>query len=62
MNENNGIIIKNDNIEDLLSAMTYIYEQYDKYDPVKISQNIIGKFGEKAFINMLLPIYYETCK
>ena len=62
VNENNGIIIKNDNIEDLLSAMTYIYEQYDKYDPVKISQNIIGKFGEKAFINMLLPIYYETCK
>jgi glycosyltransferase involved in cell wall biosynthesis len=60
VNEKNGIIIENDNIEDLLNAMSYMYDNRDKYNSVEISNDIMEKFGEKAFGDLILPLYHEA--
>lgn len=57
VNKDNGLIVKNDDIDDLVKAMAYIYDNYERYRSVEISENVRKKFGEETFVNTILDIY-----
>ena len=59
VNDNNGIIIKNACVEELVKAMRDIFEYRHKYVPSKISEEMHLRFGAEAFTNKIERIYME---
>lgn len=53
VNSENGILIDVDNDQQLCDAMNKIYEDYSSYDLVKISNDCIKKYSERAVIGQL---------
>ena len=53
----NGLLINVDDIPALADAMTYMYENIDKYDSKLISENCSKRFGSKAVTARLIKIY-----
>ena len=59
VNENNGIIINNACVKEVVEAMRYIFENRHKYVPCKISKEVHSKFGAEAFVQKIEKIYME---
>lgn len=59
MNERLGIEISPDDIDNLKSAMTYIYNHYDEYDKSIIVNYTLTHFSEEIIGNQLLELYHH---
>lgn len=57
INESVGIIIKMDSKVALKEAMLKIYNDYNKYDKLSISQYALSNFSEEAVYEKLISIY-----
>ena len=51
--ENNGIIVKKKDAEDLTKALIRIKENYEMYDKYKISEETIFSYSEKVLVEKL---------
>ncbi len=62
IDENNGILCENNDVESLKNAIIKLYNNYDKYDASKLRESIM-KFSEKEVIKKAKEIYKEAiCK
>jgi glycosyltransferase involved in cell wall biosynthesis len=60
VNESNGILIDVDDIDGLGNAISYMFENYYKYDPNKIREDFEKRFSKKAVVSQLMKIYNEV--
>jgi len=57
VNESNGILIDVDDVEGLSKSISYMFENYHKYDPKKIREDFERRFSKKAVVSQLMKIY-----
>lgn len=57
IDENCGILIEPDNIDQLAVALKKMIADYKKYNRQFIRENALNKYGSKTFLNTLSPIY-----
>ena len=60
INEENGILIDPDSINEISGAMEDLILNRDKYNSEKIHNEIKGRFGLKSFGDYLLTVYREV--
>ena len=56
----NGVLVPPKDIVRLAEAMAVMKEKIDRYDPIRIRQDCISRFGEQAIIDQLSSIYREV--
>ncbi|WP_213818720.1 glycosyltransferase [Garciella nitratireducens] len=61
INEENGILVNADDINELSKAMIYMYENRGKYNKKRISREIKEKFSPQIIANQLIRIYNQIC-
>ena len=59
VNDQNGLLIEKDNLNELSKAMLTIYETKKQYDSLKIAQFVDNTFSERALVKNLLNIYNQ---
>ncbi|MDU5105631.1 glycosyltransferase [Clostridium sp.] len=62
INENNGLLVKVNDIDDLGNAMKYITKNINSYDAEKIRSECIDKYSKKKIINEILKVYSDLMK
>jgi glycosyltransferase involved in cell wall biosynthesis len=60
INEENGIMAKKKNVEDLAKALTQIKGNYEKYDKYKIREKAIFSYSEKVLVEKLKGVYKKV--
>jgi len=60
VNEQNGILVEPNNIQELADAMSNMINNYSKYNLNAISKNCIESYGPKAIGIKLIQIYQEA--
>ncbi|OOM74340.1 putative teichuronic acid biosynthesis glycosyltransferase TuaC [Clostridium puniceum] len=60
INEDNGIIAKKKNIEDLAKALIKIKDNYKIYDKYKIREKTIFSYSEKVLVEKLKGVYKKA--
>lgn len=55
--DEDGIILKNNNVEDVFEGMVKIYSDYDYYVRENISKRALSKYNEKVIADKLITIY-----
>jgi glycosyltransferase involved in cell wall biosynthesis len=58
--EDNGIIAKKKDVEDLAQALKRIKENYNMYDKNKIRENVIFSYSEKVLVGKLKGVYKKV--
>lgn len=61
INESNGLIIDNYNIDTIADGLLAIYNNYDKYDIETISRTANKLYGESSFVNYYINLINEIC-
>ncbi len=56
-NDELGVLVENDNLEELEIAMKNMYENKDKYCKDSIRTHVVENFSEKSIANELMKIY-----
>lgn len=59
VNDKNGLLIEVNNINQLVKAMIYMYNNIDQYDRKSISAEIKNKFSPGVIVNKIINIYKE---
>lgn len=59
-NDELGILVENDDLEELSNAMKYVYENREKYESKKIRNYVVDNFSEKAISTKLINIYKKV--
>ncbi len=54
-----GELVKTDDVQQLRKALEYMYLNYYKYNPIKLSNYCKDNFGKEYITNKLLSIYRE---
>ncbi|MBC8590175.1 glycosyltransferase [Wansuia hejianensis] len=62
VDEHNGIMVDVDDIDALVEAMVYMYNNIENYDNERISEDIKRKFSPKAIAQELILTYNEVLK
>lgn len=62
INDENGLLIPRNDEDALFNAMLYMVQNSVKYDPVKISNDIANRFGEKAITEKISGVYSDILK
>lgn len=62
INEKCGLLVQNENIDEIKNAMIKMINDYDKYDKDYISRFCKNNFSEKTVANKLISIYREVIK
>ncbi|MGG7142786.1 glycosyltransferase [Clostridium nigeriense] len=62
INEKCGLLVKNENIDEIKNAMIKMISEYDKYDKYYISRFCENNFSENVVANKLVSIYREVIK
>lgn len=62
INEDNGLLVKVNDIDDLGNAMKYITKNINSYDAEKIRSECIDKYSKKKIINEILKVYSDLMK
>ena len=62
INNDNGLLVKVNDIDDLGNAMKYVYENISLYDAEKIRYECIEKYSKKKIINEILNVYSYLMK
>ena len=57
VNETNGLLVETDNIEELKRALIYMYQNVEKYDAKKISEQTKELFSPETIAKKLTEIY-----
>lgn len=60
INATNGLLVPVGDVEKLGDGMKQIFENYEQYDPFKIKEECILKYGSRAIVNQLLEIYNQS--
>ena len=58
-NDENGLMEDVNNIEQLIEAMKYMYNNIDRYERKNIAMEIVEKFSPEAVANKIIGIYDE---
>ena len=59
VNDDVGIILKNNNSDELSNAMLTVYENYKFYDPLRLREYCKNKFSEIILTKKLIKHYRE---
>ena len=59
IDESNGLVVTNNNLEDLTAKMYNLIENYQTYDPEIIRSNAYSLYSEEAVIKKLLKTYQQ---
>lgn len=62
INNENGLLVKINDIDELGNAMSNIIENINLYNPEKIRKNCIEKYSKKKIIKEILNVYSELIK
>lgn len=62
INEECGLLVENENIDEIKNAMIKMISDYDKYDKNYISRFCENNFSENVVANKLVSIYREVIK
>ena len=62
INNEVGLTVEVDNIDELSEAMSYIYNNYKQYDNKVIKKYCIDTFSEKVIVEKLNKVYKEVLK
>lgn len=57
INSSNGLLVDKGNINNLSSAMSYIYDNYEIFNSIAIRNECKNKFGIKNYIKKIITIY-----
>ena len=60
LNEKCGILVENENIEEIKKAMIKMKDTYDEYDKKYISEFCENNFSEKVIAQRLISLYEEV--
>lgn len=58
--DENGVVIDEITVKSVYSAMCDVYENYERYDFNKISNDVLLKYSEKAVSKMIIEAYEGT--
>ena len=61
INEQNGILVHPDSVEEMVNAMEEMIKNRTQYDAVQIRQQIEERFGLDSFGKKLIEIYQKIC-
>ena len=62
IDESNGVLCEKNDVQSLKNAIIKLYNNYDKYDPLKLRESIV-RFSEKEVAGKAYEIYKEAiCK
>lgn len=59
INNENGILVNIDNVEELSKGMIELKDNIKKYNAIKIRENCIAKYSEKRITEEIIKIYEE---
>lgn len=59
VNDNCGILIEPENVDQLEKAMARMIEEYSSFDPVAIHRNTVSRFGEKSVMKQYDRLFRE---
>ena len=62
INNENGLLVKINDIDELGNAMSNIIENINLYNPEKIRKNCVEKYSKKKIIKEILNVYSELIK
>lgn len=62
INNDNGLLVQVDNIEELENAMKYIKENLSKYDSQEIRKSCENRFSKKVIVKEIIKVYEEILK
>ncbi len=57
VNDENGIAVSENTVDNVYSVMVNIYNNYDEYDKEKMSQDIIEKYKEEKIVGEIIKTY-----
>jgi len=60
INDRNGILVKKNSVDDLAQAMSYIYNNKDKYNRIAIAEECRAKFSPRVIASQLTNIFNKT--
>lgn len=60
VNENNGVLVSTNSIDEMKNAMIYMYKNYNKYDRFFISNEIRSKFAPSVIAQQLTKIFEKV--
>lgn len=60
--ETDGLIVENHTVEEVVAAMESIIENFDQYDPQKISENCGKRYTPTGIAKKLIGVYNEVVK
>lgn len=60
VNDENGILVSKENIDELSRAMLRMFNNIQNFDSTKIRKKCLEKYSEKTIVNELNSIYYEV--
>jgi len=60
INQTNGILITENTPNQLAQGLNTIYNNYNNYEPKKIRQDCIQKYGKKTFVTQLEKVYIDV--
>ncbi|MEA3315128.1 MAG: glycosyltransferase [Campylobacterota bacterium] len=59
-NDELGILVKNDDLEELSISMKYMYDNFNNYPSEKIRDNVVNNFSEQSVATKLINIYNKV--
>jgi len=62
VNENNGLLVKKNDIDQISKAIIYMMKTISKYDPVKIRNDFLKRFSRKVVTDQIYKQYLEVKK
>jgi glycosyltransferase involved in cell wall biosynthesis len=60
VNENNGLLVKKNDTEQISKAIIYMMKTISKYDPIKIRNDCLKRFSRKVVIDQIFKQYLEV--
>ena len=57
VNDENGLLVNVDNLNELSEAMKYMYDNIDKYDGESIARKIVEEFSPDAVADRIMEVY-----
>lgn len=62
VNENNGVLVDSDSIEELAKVLNFMYKNRHKYDSLRISEEIKFEYNSETIASKLVSIYNSMTK
>ncbi|GAA0177304.1 glycosyltransferase [Clostridium sediminicola] len=59
INENVGLLINKNNLDELVLALRKLYRDCKKYNPIALRNYVIQKFSKKAIVSQIIKVYKD---